>query len=70
MKLQWKDVLIGVLVAYVAIDLVMACMIKGHTTCVEKLFKSLSTSKGLMVLVIGVAIGVAAWYFSSQSKEY
>jgi len=70
-KLHWKDIVIGILVAYVAIDLMLACMMKRRSpSAFERMIKAVSGGEGLMIVVLGLLIGLAAWYFSSRSKEY
>ncbi len=69
-KANWKDVLIGVLVAYVVIDLLMVfVMQRKEPSCLEKMMKLYSDQNGLVVIVVGVLVGVAAWYFASLAKE-
>lgn len=70
-QFHWKDVTIGILVAYVAIDLLMSCMMKAKMpSALEKMSSAVSTSSGLWAVVIGLVLGLAAWYFSSRTKEY
>lgn len=68
--INWKDVIIGLLVAYVAIDLLLAYAVGGKH---QGLFNSISTSSkeenGCLVIVIGLAIGFFAWYLSSKVRE-
>jgi len=68
--MKWKDVLIGLLVAYIAIDVMMSSMMKrSMPNAFEKMMDAVSDSNGLLVIVIGLLIGLCAWYFASRSKE-
>nr|QBK86337.1 MAG: uncharacterized protein LCMAC102_01320 [Marseillevirus LCMAC102] len=70
MKANWKDILIGVLVAYVVVDLLMVSVMKTkHPSCLRTMMKLYSDQNGLIVIAIGVLVGGAAWYFSSLNKE-
>ena len=67
---QWKDVVIGLLVAYVVIDVLLSFMIKRkYPSLVEKLIESISSSNGIIIIGIGILAGFVAWYLSSKSKE-
>lgn len=67
---NWKDILIGVLVAYVVIDVMMAyAMKRSSPSCLEKAMAAMSDQSGLVAVIIGVLVGVVVWYLASRSKE-
>ena len=69
-KIHWKDILIGVLVAYVVIDVLMGLTMKRkYPSLFEKFMEMVWNQNSIVVLLIGLLIGFAAWYFSSRSKE-
>ncbi len=69
-RVHWKDVVIGLLVAYVVIDVLFAFMMKRkYPSLVEKMIESMTTTNGVFIIVIGIVVGFVAWYFSSRSKE-
>lgn len=62
-----KDLLIAVLVAYVVIDLLLAYMIKSrHPGVVAALQMAMSDENVAIVIAIGVAAGVLAYYLSRR----
>lgn len=69
-KGSWKDILIGVLVAYVAVEILVSySMRRKAPTCIEKAMEMMSSADGVMVVFLGVLIGLVAWYLSSRAKE-
>ncbi len=69
-KMNWKDVVIGILVAYVVIDLLMAfVMQKSEPACLQKMLKAYTDQSGLVVILIGLVVGVAVWWLASTAKE-
>lgn len=62
-----KDVIIGVLVAYVALDLLLHCITAGSR---PGLFQALGmysdTGNVILVLILAIAFGVGAWYLASR----
>ena len=66
-----KDVLIGILVAYVAIDLLLAYAIRTrHPGVLSSLMSALSDENVGVVLIIGMATGLLAYYISRKSREH
>jgi H+/Cl- antiporter ClcA len=65
-----KDLLIAVLVAYVVIDLLLAYMIKArHPGVLATLQMAMKDENIAIVLAIGVAAGVLAYYLARRMKE-
>lgn len=65
-----KDLIIAVLVAYLVVDLLLAYAIKArHPGVLETLSSSLKDENIMVVLVIGVAAGVLAYYLARRSRE-
>ena len=70
MKTNWKDIILGILVAYVAIDLMLAYAVKRSSpSCLEKMMDYMGTQSGLIAIAVGVLVGLVAWYLSSKSTE-
>lgn len=56
-----KDILIGVLIAYVALDIVLAYMLeKDNKSLLDKVMSSLDNRKTLYALAIAAVVGVIA----------
>lgn len=67
---NWKDVLIGVLVAYVVIDVMLAyAMKRSSPSCLEKAMEALNDQSGIVIMIVGALAGVVVWYLASRSKE-
>lgn len=68
--MSWRDVLIGVLVAYVVIDL-MFSFSGQDPSMAQKLLTAAPSKDTLVALVVGVGVGVLAWWLSRRShREY
>ncbi len=64
-----KDIIIGVLVAYVAIDLMLAHMRQPPMPCtLMKVFDNIRDQDVLIITIVGVLIGFAGWYISKKSR--
>ena len=64
-----KDIIIGVLVAYVAIDLMLAHMRQPPMPCTfQKVFDNIKEQDVLIITVVGILIGFAVWYISKLSR--
>jgi hypothetical protein len=71
MKYHAKDLIIAVLVGYVVIDLLLAYAIKArHPGVLETITRSLQDENVMVVLAIGVAAGVLAYYLARRSTEF
>ena len=65
-----KDLLIGVLVAYVVIDLLMAYAVRSrHPGVVEVFERAMRDENVLVVVVLGIASGLLAYYLARRSRE-
>jgi hypothetical protein len=70
MKYHAKDLIIAFLVAYVVIDLLLAYAIKSrHPGVMETISRSLQDENVMVVLAIGVAAGVLAYYLARRSND-
>jgi hypothetical protein len=66
-----KDILLGVLVAYVVIDLLLAYALKArHPGVLTSIWSALSDENVGVVLVLGVASGMIAYYLARKSREH
>ena len=64
-----KDIIIGVLVAYVAIDLMLAHMRQPPFPCtLQKVFDNIRDQDVLIITIVGILIGFAVWYLSKKSR--
>lgn len=67
--MEWKNIIIGILVGYVFLDILLA-----HNNSCPSIFVKcvgcLSDSNKTMLLVAAVLIGVAAWWLASLSQEH
>ena len=64
-----KDIIIGVLVAYVVIDLMLAHMRQPPFPCtLQNVFDNIRDQDVLIITVVGVLIGFAVWYLSTKSR--
>ena len=65
-----KDILIGILVAYVVMDVLISMLAKrSYPSLIEKMLGGLDQENVMMACVIGVLAGVLAWYLAKNSKE-
>lgn len=63
-----KDILLGLLVAYVALDVLLS-MAGRHQGMFGALTASFGTEGGIVILVIGLALGFIAYYMARNSTE-
>ena len=64
-----KDIIIGVLAAYVVIDLMLAHMRQPPFPCtLQKVFDNIRDQDVLIITVVGILIGFAIWYISKKSR--
>jgi hypothetical protein len=69
--LHIKDIILGVLVTYVVIDLLLAYAIKvRHPGVLSTITSALSDENVGVVVVIGIASGLLAYYFARKSREH
>jgi len=67
---SWKDILIGVLIGYVVIDIMMSYMVRrSMPSCFEKMVAASKSQNGMMAIFIGILVGLSAWYLISQNTE-
>jgi fructose-specific phosphotransferase system IIC component len=68
MQLSPKDVILGVLVAYVVTDVLLSLLLrKEFPSLMQKLGESLKTAEGIGAVVAGVLLGVAVAYVSAAA---
>ena len=68
--LHLKDIILGVLVTYVVIDLLLAYAIRVRHPGVFATISEAITDENIgVVLVIGVAAGILAYYVARKSRE-
>lgn len=68
--LHIKDIVLGVLVAYVVIDLLLAYAVRvRHPGVLATVTSALSDENVGVVLVLGIASGLLAYYFARKSRE-
>lgn len=64
-----KDIIIGVMAAYVVIDLMLAHMHQPPFPCtLQKVFDNIRDQDVLIITVVGILIGFAIWYISKKSR--
>ena len=65
---MWKDVVIGLLVAYIVVDIMMAYALKKrYPSLMEKTLSSLNNQGTVVAIIIGLLLGLMAWYFSKRT---
>ncbi len=63
---SWKDIVIGVLVGYVVLDLM-----DKYPSVLEQAIGTRNGNITIVTILIAIAIGLLVWYLSSRSKtEY
>ena len=66
-----EDVILGLLVAYVVIDVLLAYMSKSrHPGMLETLKNSMHDENIAAVLVIGLGAGVLAYYLARRARNW
>jgi hypothetical protein len=66
--MEWKNLLIGIFVAYIVIDILLAH--NGNCPSIlQKCSGCLSDNKKTMFLIVGILVGIAAWWLASMSTE-
>lgn len=66
-----KDILIGLLVAYVVMDLLLAYVAKArHPGLFATLQNAMKDENTAMIVVIGLAAGALAYILARRSKDY
>lgn len=64
-----KNVLLGLLSAYVAADILMSLMMKKSIpSCIENLVKYAGTQEGLMVIILAILVGFIVYCMSSKKE--
>jgi hypothetical protein len=66
---DWKSVVIGVLVAILTLDFMYAFSVKQSSNVFDKAMDSMSTSSGLVAIVVSLMIGTLCWYLSSRNTH-
>ncbi len=62
-----KSIGIGILVAYVAFDLMYGLALsKSSSTALENAANSITTSSGVVAILISIALGGLVWYLFSR----
>lgn len=66
----WKDIIIGLLVGYVIVDLMMS-MMSGRKTpsVIEKVYQSIEDTGVMVSLGVGLAAGALVWYLCNKSDD-
>ena len=68
---MWKDLLLGILSAYVLIDLMMHYTMKSSMPSVVKKMSTVWESPtGIVAIVVGVLFGLFVWYISKTTETY
>ena len=68
---HFKDIIIGVLVAYIVIDILLIYAMKGgHPGVLSTVIRSYQDENVGAVIVIGMAMGLASYYVSRKSREH
>jgi len=65
-----KNVIIGVLVSYVVIDVVLSMTSKGKMpSVIEKLIATMSDTNTMCVAIAGIVLGAVVWYLLKRSDD-
>ena len=66
--MEMKNVIIGVLVTYVVVDVVLSMTSKkSMPSLIEKLMANLDDTNTLVVAGVGIVVGALAWYFLKRN---
>lgn len=61
--MNFKNIVIGVCVSYVIIDVLLSMTAKtSMPSLLEKLFANMSNTTVMMVTAAGIILGIATWY--------
>ena len=65
-----KDIIIGVLAAYVVTDVLMSMLVKGKLPSVlEKVFELVDDSNVMIAVAAGVGAGGAIWWYLNKNDQ-
>ena len=68
--MELKNVVIGVLVTYVVVDVVLSMTSKKNMpSLIEKLIANIDDTNTLMVAGVGIVVGALAWYFLKRNTD-
>lgn len=68
--LHIKDVLLGILAAYVAVDLLLAYSVGArHPGVLATIMSTLKDENIGIVLAIGLGVGILTYHFARKSRE-
>ena len=62
-----KSIVIGVLVAFLVLDLMYSYSVRKSMSAPEKAVDAMSTGSGLVAIVVAIMIGALVWYLFSRS---
>lgn len=66
-KMDIKSIVIGVLVAFLVLDLMYSYSVRKSQSTIEKAADAMSSSSGLVAIVVSILIGALVWYLLSRS---
>jgi hypothetical protein len=69
MSTDWKSIIIGVLVAFLTLDIMVSFSSKNGTNVLEKTVDSMSTTSGVVAVVVSLMVGALCWYLSSRNTR-
>lgn len=69
-KVNGKDIIIGILVAYIVLDLLLSFYTKCRKDVFSILKDTLTNENIAVVVVISIACGFIGYYLSSRTREY
>ena len=64
-----KNLLIGILVAYAAFDLMLTALVNGHTSLLQKLVEGMGQQNIAIAAILSVGLGVLAWCYAKSRKD-
>jgi len=68
---MWKDFILGLLVAYVALDLLMAWQSQGrYKSTLEYAFAGGVNNSNMWVGIVAIILGLVVWWFAPRHHHH
>lgn len=69
MSTDWKSIIIGVLVAFLTLDIMASFSSKNGSNVLEKTVDSMSTTSGVVAVIVSLMVGALCWYLASRNTR-